>query len=83
MLKFMIIPALVLATPLLAQDLAKDSYLGKTIDEVRATLTEKGYDVRKTETEDGLIEAYVVKDRQKHEIYVDTKSGTVVRIKKD
>ena len=51
-----------LATPALAADLTMDSTLGTTMDAVKASLTEMGYEVRKSEMEDGRIEVYFVKD---------------------
>ncbi|MGV6805803.1 MAG: PepSY domain-containing protein [Ruegeria sp.] len=73
--------ALLVATPVLAMDLAADAELGKNEAEVRAALTELGYDVRKIEMEDGEIEAYVVKDGQMAEVYVDPTSGKIAKIK--
>ncbi|WP_170588276.1 PepSY domain-containing protein [Ruegeria arenilitoris] len=72
--------ALLVATPVLALDLAPDTELGKTEAEVRTALTELGYDVRKIEMEDGEIEAYVVKDGHMAEVYVDPASGKIQKI---
>ena len=72
--------ALLVATPVLALDLAPDTELGKTEAEVRTALTVLGYDVRKIEMEDGEIEAYVVKDGQMAEVYVDPASGKIKKI---
>jgi hypothetical protein len=41
-------------------------------EEIRATLTAQGYDVRRVKTEDGMYEAYAMKDGQRFEIYLDT-----------
>jgi len=54
--------------------------LGKTADEIKATLTAQGYEVRKVKPEDGALEAYAVKDGKKYEIYVDPASGAVTKV---
>ena len=41
------------------------------VEEIKATLTEQGYDVRRVKTEDGMYEAYAMKDGQRMEIYLD------------
>jgi uncharacterized membrane protein YkoI len=58
-------------------------YVGKTKAEIAASLEQQGYDVRKVETEDGNLEAYAVLDRQRFEIYVDPRTGNVVKIEQD
>jgi len=68
-----------LAAPLLAADLAPGAELGKSEDAVRAALTKAGYDVRKTEMEDGNIEAYVVKDGHKGTLVVSPSTGKLVK----
>lgn len=52
------------------------------IEAIKATLTEQGYDVRRVKTEDGLYEAYAMKDGQRYEIYLDA-DLTIVRTKLD
>lgn len=47
MRKFAFIALIALATPALAEDLTMDSVLGTTLDEVKAALTDMGYEVRK------------------------------------
>lgn len=42
-----------------------------TMAKIRTTLTEQGYEVRKIKMEDGLYEAYAIKDGVKQEIYLD------------
>ncbi len=42
-----------------------------TEEAIRTQLTADGYDVRKIETEDGLYEAYALKDGERYEIYFD------------
>ncbi|MCK4713110.1 MAG: PepSY domain-containing protein [Marinosulfonomonas sp.] len=55
-------------------------------DEVRAQITARlttdGYDVRKIEREDGMIEVYALKGGQRFEIYLDADLN-VSRIKQD
>ncbi len=81
-MKFPIIAAaLLVAAPALAADLAPDTVLGQTEDAVRSALTELGYDVRKIEEEDGQIEAYVVKDGEMAEVYVDPATGKISKVK--
>lgn len=78
---FTLIAALALAaSPVLAFDLTTDTQLGTSSDEIRASLKDLGYDVRKIEDEDGKIEAYVVKDGKMAEIYVDPKTGKISKI---
>jgi hypothetical protein len=54
--------------------------LGTTMEEVQASLTEMGYEVRKAEMEDGKIEVYFVRDGKMGEVYVDTKTGAVTKL---
>lgn len=78
-----LVTALLVATPVLALDLAPETALGKTETEVRAALTELGYDVRKIEVEDGEIEAYVVKDGKMAEVHVDPVTGKIAKIENE
>lgn len=80
MRKFAIIALLALASPALAEDLSAVTVLGTTIQEVQAKLTEMGYEVRKTEMEDGKIEAYIVKDGKMGEVYVNTATGQIIKL---
>ena len=41
------------------------------VEQIKATLSEQGYDVRRVKTEDGMYEAYAMKDGQRMEIYLD------------
>lgn len=50
--------------------------------EITAKLTADGYDVRKIEPEDGMIEVYALKDGQRFELYLD-KDLNVTRVKQD
>lgn len=75
------------ASPALAQTITLDegitmsSVLGTTMQEVRASVTAMGYDVRKSEMERGLIEVYLVRGNERGEVYVDAQTGAVTKIK--
>ena len=56
---------------------------GTTPEAIEATLTDKGFEVRKIESEDGMLEAYAMKDGERFEIYVDRASGKVVKVEED
>lgn len=81
MRKLALISLIAFATPVLAGTVTQDSVLGTSMDEVKASLTEMGYDVRKAEMEDGNIEVYFVRDGQRGEVYVDPQTGKVVKLK--
>lgn len=81
MRKTALIAAIALATPALAEDVTTESILGTTMEEVQASLTAMGYDVRKAEMEDGNIEVYFVRDGQRGEVYVSPETGTVTKLK--
>ena len=53
-----------------------------TLQKINSHLTEQGYDVRKIEREDGLYEAYAVKDGDRYEIYLDS-TLEVVKTERD
>lgn len=53
--------------------------LGKTTAEITANLTERSYQVREIEREDGMLEVEAVKDGKEYEIYVDPVTGLVVK----
>jgi hypothetical protein len=57
---------------------AEDAVDAATQEKVTAQLTAEGYEVRKIESEDGLIEAYVVKDGKAMSLFLD-ESLTVVK----
>ncbi len=80
MRKFALIALMALATPALAEDVTKDSILGTTMEEVQASLTAMGYEVRKAEMEDGKIEVYFVRDGKMGEVYVDPQTGAVTKL---
>ena len=80
MRKLALITMMALATPALAEDVTMDSILGTTMEEVRASLTAMGYEVRKAEMEDGKIEVYFVRDGQMGEVYVNPQTGAVTKL---
>lgn len=80
MRKLALIALLALATPALAEDVTMDSVLGTTMEEVQASLTAMGYEVRKAEMEDGKIEVYFVRDGKMGEVYVSTQTGAVTKL---
>jgi hypothetical protein len=55
--------------------------VGTTADAISASLAAQGYEVRKIKPEDGMLEAYALKDGKRYEIYVDTTTGTVAKVK--
>jgi len=85
MRNLLIASALVLTTaPAFATDLATvlvaGTQLGTSEDAVKTALTDMGWEVRKLEMEDGLIEAYAVNGSNMAELYVDPTSGEIVKI---
>lgn len=71
--------AVLVAMPAFASELSIGDELGKSLDQVKSKLAEMGYDVRKGEMEDGLIEVYFVKDKTMGEVYVDGSTGKIAR----
>jgi len=55
--------------------------VGKTAEEITASLTAQGYEVRKIKPEDGMLEAYALKDGKRYELYIDTATGKVAKVK--
>ncbi|MHA1529461.1 MAG: PepSY domain-containing protein [Alphaproteobacteria bacterium] len=55
--------------------------VGTTADEIAASLAAQGYEVRKIKPEDGMLEAYALKDGKRYEVYVDTTTGKVAKVK--
>lgn len=66
---------LVTGQPLLASSYGKIS--DETRTEITAQLSEQGYEVRKMEEEDGLIEVYAIKDGARFELYLDSDLNVV------
>ncbi|WP_299507970.1 PepSY domain-containing protein [uncultured Roseobacter sp.] len=80
MRKLAFIALVACASPAFAEDVTMDSKLGTTIQEVQASLTAMGYEVRKAEMEDGKIEVYFVRDGKMGEVYVSTQTGVVTKL---
>ena len=80
MRKFALIALVAFATPALAEDVTMDSNLGTTMQEVQASLTAMGYEVRKAEMEDGMIEVYFIRDGKMGEVYVNPQTGVVTKL---
>ena len=59
------------------------SYAGKSEIEITALLENQGYEVRQIEVEDDYLEAYALKDGVRYEIYVDPKTGNILKIEED
>lgn len=75
--------ALALALPVSAYASSSDGAMtAERKTEITNKLTADGYEVRKIDVEDGMIEAYVLKDGQRIELYLDT-ALNVVRTKVD
>lgn len=76
----------VLGFGLMAGVMAMASNTKNIPEDMRAEITTKlradGYEVRKIEREDGMIEVYATKGEQRFEIYLD-KDLNVTRIKQD
>ena len=53
-----------------------------TTDQITTMLTTDGYEVRKVEIEDGMYEAYAMKDGQRIEVFLD-KELNIVKTKID
>jgi len=51
--------------------LAESSVDAATRDKLTKILSEQGYDVRRVDAEEGLIEVYALKDGHKLELYFD------------
>ncbi len=81
MFKSILFAALIVATPLAASEIAKGAMLGHSMDEVKTSLEEMGYEVRKAEMEEGKIEVYFVKGTTKGEVYVDPDTGKITELK--
>ena len=80
MRKFLIATAMIVALPAFAAEVTQDAQLGTTMDEVKASLVEMGYEVRKVKMEDGEIEAYAVMGDKLSEVFVDPATGQVTKI---
>ncbi|MFO7919713.1 PepSY domain-containing protein [Rhodobacteraceae bacterium W635] len=50
--------------------------------QIRTLLSEKGYEVRSIEMEDGMYEAYALRDGNRYEVYID-RDMRIVRTEMD
>jgi hypothetical protein len=57
--------------------------VGKTAEEITASLMAQGYEVKKVKPEDGMLEAYALKDGKRYEVYVNTTTGKVAKVKEE
>ncbi|KIC29488.1 PepSY domain-containing protein [Leisingera sp. ANG-M6] len=73
---------LALALPAAAALASDGTPSAETQAKIRDLLTGQGYEVRKIETEDGLYEAYALKDGKRYEFYLNDKIE-VVKIEED
>jgi len=62
---------------------AQGDFAGKNVSEITAQLQQQGYTVLEVETEDSLFEAFAELDGKTFEIYVDSDSGKVLKVKLD
>ncbi len=76
-----ILVALLFSAPAYAAELSTDTVLGTTLSEVQTTLTNMGYEIRKTEMEDDKIEVYFVKGNKMGEVYVSKLTGKITKLK--
>ena len=83
MLKKIVTPAILAAT------LAGAAFASGTVEltdentaQIRAMLTEQGYEVAKIKIEDGMYEAYARKDGQKYEVFLNA-AFEIVEIEND
>lgn len=53
-----------------------------TAEQIKTQLAGQGYEVRRIETDDGMYEAYALKDGARYEIYLD-KDLNVVKTERD
>lgn len=72
-----------LAVPALATSSAPfdmNTVLGTTMDEVKTAIADMGFEIRKSEMENGMIEVYFVGNGQRGEVYVSPETGKPVKI---
>lgn len=55
----------------------------KSQEEARAMLEAKGYEIRKLKVEGGCYEVYVVRDKEKSEIFINPLTLEIVKIEDD
>lgn len=54
-----------------AQAATPDMLTDEVKQQITALLTEQGFEVRQIQIEDGMYEAYALKDGERYEIYLD------------
>ncbi|MCV2875335.1 PepSY domain-containing protein [Rhodobacteraceae bacterium XHP0102] len=74
--------ALATALPLAAQASGYERLTEEQRANITAAMTEQGYETRKIEMEDGMIEVYAVKDGERFELYLDN-NFEIIRISRD
>lgn len=75
--------AIALATPAVALASSDESISDAERARVTETVTAQGYEVRKLEREDGLVEVYALKEGKRYELYVNGDTGEIVKTKVD
>lgn len=74
--------ALSLALPGAAMASPDDQVPQETQASIRTMLEAQGYEVRQIQTEDGMYEAYALKDGERYEIYINAEMQ-IVRTERD
>lgn len=74
--------ALALALPGLAMASPDDQVPQETQATIRTLLEAQGYEVRQIDREDGMFEAYALKDGARYEIYINAEMQ-IVRTERD
>lgn len=74
--------ALALALPAVALASSDEQIPQDTQAAIRTLLEAQGYEVRQIESEDGLYEAYALKDGERYEIYINA-DMQIVRTDRD
>lgn len=69
--------ALALALPVSAFASSDAALTTERVTEITNKLNAEGYEVRKIDMEDGMIEAYVLKNGQRYELYLDAALNVV------
>lgn len=91
MRKYLMLALFLAATPVIASDddvatdpaLTTETYMGKTLEDVGTSLTGLGYEVRKSELENGRMEFKAIKERRRYEVYVSPETGRFLRMKRN
>jgi hypothetical protein len=68
-----------LAAPMAMAESDEGEVDAATTEKVTAQLTAEGFEVRKLDLEDGMIEAYVVKDGETSTVFLDPTTLEVVK----